>query len=513
MEAAAINDIVARHPDAFRRSAWRRYATPIGILLCILYSFYCWWFFSIGIVLEKANWNLASAYLADWVSYEIRPDIEFKDNYLEINYSRFSKLGSNPNPEWVVKQTAVVEQRADAKKMAPAVASDKSSHDSFMAASAPTADNPATLPQQSLPAAPETVRKETVVTADIVFGNGRIAITPKLVTVTRGAQSIVFDIARDKSVTPRTPLPDWIEQRRPGSTAYISFGFFGRAEIQSDEVIAWRRFLGWANFVFDTNSPFWGKPFGEVASLIASGARIDPKRSNAALAWDNIANNAEWQHGDVWLKLLQTIVMAFVGTVLASVVAFPLAFLAARNITPSRIANQTTKRYFDFQRSVDMLIWALFFTRGFGPGPLAGMSAIFFTDTGTLGKLYSEALENIDDKQREGIRSVGATPTMVQRYGVLPQVLPVFLSQSLYFWESNTRSATIIGAVGAGGIGLKLWEAMRTGTNWANVFYMVLLILGVVFVFDTISNYLRRKLMGTVGNGNDERPVRLLPVA
>ncbi|TIU08128.1 MAG: phosphonate ABC transporter, permease protein PhnE, partial [Mesorhizobium sp.] len=263
--------------------------------------------------------------------------------------------------------------------------------------------------------------------------------------------------------------------------------------------VAWRRFFGWANFVFDTNSPFWGKPFGEVASLIISGARIDPSRSNAALAWDNILNNAEWQHGDVWLKLLQTIVMAFVGTVLASIVAFPLAFLAARNVTPSRIANQATKRFFDFLRSVDMLIWALFFTRGFGPGPLAGMSAIFFTDTGTLGKLYSEALENIDDKQREGIRSVGATPAMVQRYGVLPQVLPVFLSQSLYFWESNTRSATIIGAVGAGGIGLKLWEAMRTNTNWANVFYMVLLILVVVFIFDNISSFLRRKLMGSVG--------------
>ena len=177
-------------------------------------------------------------------------------------------------------------------------------------------------------------------------------------------------------------------------------------------MVVWRRFLGWANFVFDTNSPFWGKSFGEVVSLIVSGPRIDPARSNASLAWDNILNNAEWQHGDVWLKLLQTIVMAFVGTVFASIVAFPLAFLAARNITPSRLANQGFKRFFDFLRSVDMLIWALFFTRGFGPGPLAGMSAIFFTDTGTLGKLYSEALENIDDKQREGIRSVGASPVV-----------------------------------------------------------------------------------------------------
>ena len=189
--------------------------------------------------------------------------------------------------------------------------------------------------------------------------------------------------------------------------------------------------------------------------------------------------------------------MAFVGTLFAShhrLSAVPSCG-PQHHAQPASL-NQVTKRFFDFLRSVDMLIWALFFTRAFGPGPLAGMSAIFFTDTGTFGKLYSETLENIDDKQREGIRSVGAAPLAVQRFGVVPQVLPVFLSQSLYFWESNTRSATIIGAVGAGGIGLKLWEAMRTNSDWENVAYMVLLILIVVFVFDNISNALRRRLMG-----------------
>ena len=90
---------------------------------------------------------------------------------------------------------------------------------------------------------------------------------------------------------------------------------------------------------------------------------------------------------------------------------------------------------------------------------------------------------------------MGASPVLVQRYGVVPQVLPIFISQSLYFWESNTRSATIIGAVGAGGIGLKLWEAMRTNSDWENVAYMVLLILIVVFVFDNISNALRKRLV------------------
>ncbi len=189
--------------------------------------------------------------------------------------------------------------------------------------------------------------------------------------------------------------------------------------------------------------------------------------------------------------------MAFLGTLLGSVAAFPLAFLAARNITPNRMLNQVLKRFFDFLRSVDMLIWALFLTRAFGPGPLAGSGAIFLTETGTLGKLYSEGLENIDNKPREGVRSTGASTVLEHRYGVIPQIIPVIVSQTLYQWESNVRGATIIGAVGAGGIGLKLWEAMRTNANWENVAYMVILILVVVFLFDMASNALRHRLMGT----------------
>ncbi len=176
--------------------------------------------------------------------------------------------------------------------------------------------------------------------------------------------------------------------------------------------------------------------------------------------------------------------------------ALPLSFFAARNITPNTLLNQVLKRFFDFLRSVDMLIWALFFTRAFGPGPLAGSAAIFFTETGTLGKIYSEGLENIDDREREGIASTGAHPLAVQRFGVMPQIVPVLVSQTMYQWESNTRGATIIGAVGAGGIGLKLWEAMETNSNWANVAYMVLLILIVVMCFDAVSNAIRSRLIG-----------------
>ena len=338
---------------------------------------------------------------------------------------------------------------------------------------------------------------ETVTTAArLTIGGAEITIAERTVTVAYEGETRIIDMTPGKSVVMRGgPLPAWASQVGETGTLRCDFGFRGSIEVRDDEVKVRHRFWGWQNFVFDTRSPFFGKSASDVIHLIVSGPRLDPAQSNLSLAWDNILNNAEWQHGDVWLKLMQTIVMAFAGTLFASLVAFPLAFVAARNITHNRPVNQITKRFFDFQRCVDMLIWALFFIRAFGPGPLAGICAIFFTDTGTLGKLYSEALENIDDKQREGLKSVGAAPVLVQRFGVLPQVLPVFVSQSLYFWESNTRSATIIGAVGAGGIGLKLWEAMRTNANWENVAYMVLLILIVVFIFDGISNAIRSRLI------------------
>ena len=141
MDASAIKEIAARHPAAFRSSFWKRYSAPIGILACILYTLYCWWFFSVGAVLQHANWRLAGAYLADWVSYEIRPDIEFQNGYLTIGYSRFSELGANPNPDWVIKEMATIERQVEARP-APAQAA-KPATDSFMAPGAATAENPA----------------------------------------------------------------------------------------------------------------------------------------------------------------------------------------------------------------------------------------------------------------------------------------------------------------------------------------------------------------------------------
>ncbi len=516
MTEAEKSALIARHTAVFERPLIERIRAGLIFAGVSLYLVFAWWLFGIGQVLSDGRWDIASAYLADWVSYEVRPDVDFRGPALEVSFPRFSPLGENPDPDWLVTQKAMVESGTEAQTDLAGTASGSTSNAGFLGAlSTAPAPAPASSGEEGFlgslsgsaassssagtteAAAAAAVRREAVVAADVSFGGDTsVSIVPGLVTVTHAGETLLLDIVENKSVIARGDLPEWASQRAPGAKVIARFGFAGRAEIEDDEVKLRRRFLGWENFVFDTRSPFWGLPASQVIGLVVWGERIQPERSNFALAFDNVWNNADWQHGDVWTKLLQTIVMAFAGTVLASMLAFPLAFAAARNITPNRFVNQLMKRFFDFLRSVDMLIWALFFTRAFGPGPLAGISAIFFTDTGTFGKLYGEALENIDDKQREGVRSVGAAPASVQRYGVVPQVLPVFLSQSLYFWESNTRSATIIGAVGAGGIGLKLWEAMRTNQDWENVAYMVILILLVVFVFDAISSALRYRLIG-----------------
>ena len=524
LSTQAVQDIRRRYPDVFQRSLWQRWSFAVVAVVTVLYLCFAWWLFGVGTVLSKASWEIAGIYLSDWVSYEVRPTIKTDGPYLKVEYPRFSPLGQNPDPDWLKKDQRTVTRPASAAGAGPVsssavpATSTKSSAGSFMA---PASSAPATSTQSGAGSfmAPGTAatqsgtvngtatpqraaaalepKPETVTTAThLKIGNAAVTIEPTTVSVTYQGERRIIDMTPGKSVVMRgEPLPSWASQVGETGTLRCNFGFRGSIEVRNDEVKVRHRFWGWQNFVFDTYSPFFGKSYSEDAHLIWSGPRLDPKRSNLSLAWDNILNNSEWQHGDVWLKLGQTIVMAFAGTLFASVLAFPLSFIAARNITRSKPINQVTKRFFDFQRCVDMLIWALFFIRAFGPGPLAGIFAIFFTDTGTLGKLYSEALENIDDKQREGLKSVGAAPVLVQRFGVLPQVLPVFVSQSLYFWESNTRSATIIGAVGAGGIGLKLWEAMRTNANWENVAYMVLLILIVVFIFDGISNAIRSRLI------------------
>ena len=201
-----------------------------------------------------------------------------------------------------------------------------------------------------------------------------------------------------------------------------------------------------------------------------------------------------WNFNSILVGILQTLAMAFLGTFAASVISIPLGLLASRQVTKINLFRFIIRRILDFIRGVDILIWALIFVRAFGLGPLSGVLAIFVADTGTLSKLYSEAADNSDNKQIEGLVSSGSTKLSTIRFGLMPQVVPIFISQSLYFFESNSRSAVILGIVGAGGIGLQLSERMKA-QYWDQAFFIIIIILIMVALIDKLSRFLREKLI------------------
>jgi phosphonate transport system permease protein len=201
-------------------------------------------------------------------------------------------------------------------------------------------------------------------------------------------------------------------------------------------------------------------------------------------------------HLDLLVKAMgETLAIAFLGTLTAAVVAFPVSFLAARNTTPHPLIRFIIRRGLDTIRGVDTLIWALVFVGVVGLGPFAGILAIAVSDTGALGKLFSEAVESTDARARESVLASGGTSLLAVRFGLLPQVLPIIAGQILYYFESNVRSATIIGIVGAGGIGLQLSEQIRT-YDFDQVAFAVIMILITVAIIDWISGKLRFAIIG-----------------
>lgn len=194
----------------------------------------------------------------------------------------------------------------------------------------------------------------------------------------------------------------------------------------------------------------------------------------------------------VW-AMVETLAMALVGTVIAAVLALPLGFLAARGLIPIAPLRFGFRRLFDVLRGVDQLVWALIFVRAVGLGPLAGVLSIIISDTGTLAKLYSEALENVDRRPVEGVRAAGGSGLHAARFGLLPQAFPLMLANALYVFESNVRSSTILGIVGAGGIGFQLSDRIRA-LRWDEASFIILMILLTVATIDAGSAALRRRL-------------------
>ncbi len=211
-----------------------------------------------------------------------------------------------------------------------------------------------------------------------------------------------------------------------------------------------------------------------------------------ALMMPPTAGNYFWLYTNA---LVETLAIAFLGTLVAAVLALPVGLLVARNVLPVWIVRFLGRRFLDTIRGVDTLIWALIWIGVVGLGPFAGVLAIATSDFGAFGKLFAEAIESADRRPSEGIRSVGGSAIDEIRFGLVPQVLPIVSGLALYYFESNVRSATIIGIVGAGGIGLHLSEQIRT-LEWRHVAFIVLMILAAVALIDWLSAKLRFAIIG-----------------
>jgi phosphonate transport system permease protein len=192
-------------------------------------------------------------------------------------------------------------------------------------------------------------------------------------------------------------------------------------------------------------------------------------------------------------ELVVTLQIALWGTALAIVCSVPLALLASSNITPWWV-HQPVRRVLDACRSINEMVFALLFVVAVGLGPFAGVLALWIHTTGILSKLFSEAVEAIDPQPVEGIRATGAHPLHEILYGIVPQVLPLWISYALYRFESNVRAASVVGMVGAGGIGMVLWDVIR-GFQYEQTAAVLLMLVVSVSLIDLVSAQLRKRMI------------------
>ena len=203
-----------------------------------------------------------------------------------------------------------------------------------------------------------------------------------------------------------------------------------------------------------------------------------------------------WSYmSELWLPLWDTINIATLGTIGGVIMAVPVAFMAARNTTPSaRILRPIALFIIVASRSINSLIWALLLVAIIGPGLLAGIVAIALRSIGFVGKLLYEAIEETDARQIEAIEATGASGAQVLSYGIVPQIMPAFWGISVFRWDINIRESTILGLVGAGGIGLKLQASLNT-LAWSQVTVILLLILGTVVLSEWVSARVRHAII------------------
>ncbi len=210
-----------------------------------------------------------------------------------------------------------------------------------------------------------------------------------------------------------------------------------------------------------------------------------------------ISDPAEWFWGwKKWLALMgETLLMAYLGTLLGATAAFVLCFLASQNLTKSKGVVFFTRRLLEFCRTVPELVFALIFVVAFSLGPLPGILALAIHTAGALGKLFAEVVENIDMKPVDGVVATGGNWFHKIRFAVLPQVASNFASYALLRFEINVRGASVLGFVGAGGIGQTLLEVIRK-FYYADVSALLIMIIATVMVIDAVTERIRHKLIG-----------------
>lgn len=432
--SADLTSQVERH---MRRKQIICFAVPLAIFAYLAYAHIA---FDVAGLMERAKPERAQSLLADLVSYKIVATKDNRTGETEVAIEGERASVFDTPPDWVV------------------IEGDQATVDLGEGYSARY------LPTETIFSVPD-------------YGDIRLTVSRA-----KGVQAVFPDGA----------TPEWVSHTKTRFDARVD----GKRLVATrSKIETHRRFWGWEEFFFTVNNPLYGQGAGQVLATAFSADRIDPARSNASFIFDSFLHNEIWIHGEVLKAIFETVLMAFLGTFIAAIIGLPLAFLAAVNFAPSKTGRFGLRRLFDFLRGVDGLIWTIVLARAFGPGPMTGSLAIALTDTGTFGKLFSEALENVDGKQIEGVAATGASPTQRYTFGVIPQLLPVLISQTLYYLESNTRSATIIGAIVGGGIGLLLTQAINTQKDWENVAYYVVLVILMVVAMDWVSGWLRRRLI------------------
>ena len=245
----------------------------------------------------------------------------------------------------------------------------------------------------------------------------------------------------------------------------------------------------------------WYASWGVVLALLAAswkGADMRPldlvrDSGNMAtyLAEFFPPNFSDWR---IYIEeMVVTLQIALWGTALAVATAVPLGLLASSNIVPAWVY-LPVRRLMDAFRAINEMVFAMLFVVAVGLGPFAGVLALWIHTAGVLAKLFSEAVEAIDPQPVEGIRSTGAGALHEIVYGVIPQVMPLWISFTLYRFESNVRSATVVGMVGAGGIGVVLWEIIR-GFQYAQTAAVMLIVVLTVSLIDVVSSRIRKSLI------------------